>query len=321
MQFLIRLLKEWTLPIAMITGAGLYFLFHYLPALNPVKPAVWSVVDFLTPTLIFLQLFLTFCKIEVSALKPGKWHYRLLAFQLLTAGAVTAILLWVPMNTVYHTIFEGALVCLICPTATAAAVITDKLGGSASRVTSYTLLSNLLAAAFVPLVFPLVEPHPGLHFLAAFWLILSKVFPLLLFPFLLALLLRHYLPKVHRFFLKYTASAFYLWAVALTLVCGQTVRSLHQSTAPSQVMWLIALASLFCCILQFFTGKKTGSHFEDRMTAGQALGQKNTVLAIWMAYTYLTPLSSLAPGTYVLWQNIFNGYQLWKKNRGSRKKA
>ena len=29
-------------------------------------------------------------------------------------------------------IFEAAMVCLICPTATAAAVITGKLGGSAS---------------------------------------------------------------------------------------------------------------------------------------------------------------------------------------------
>ena len=36
----------------------------------------------------------------------------------------------------------------------------------------------------------------------------------------------------------------------------------------------------------------------------ELLGQKNTVLAIWMAYTYLNPLSSVGPGSYVLWQNI-----------------
>ncbi|MEO4837844.1 transporter, partial [Bacteroides uniformis] len=41
----------------------------------------------------------------------------------------------------------------------------------------------------------------------------------------------------------------------------------------------------------------------------------NTVLAIWMAYTYLNPLSSVGPGSYVLWQNLFNSYQLWKKRR------
>lgn len=57
------------------------------------------------------------------------------------------------MEEVYREVFEGAMVCLICPTATAAAVITGKLGGSASSLTTYTLLSNLLAAVAVPLVF------------------------------------------------------------------------------------------------------------------------------------------------------------------------
>ena len=46
-----------------------------------------------------------------------------------------------------------------------------------------------------------------------------------------------------------------------------------------------------------------------------ALGQKNTVLAIWMAYTYLNPASAIAPGSYVVWQNIINSWQLWKKRR------
>lgn len=321
MHFLIRLLKEWTLPIAMISGTLAYFAFHYLSILNPIKPAVWYFVDHVTPLLIFLQLFLTFCKVEIPELKPQKWHFRLLAFQILASLAITAALLLLPMNPTYHTIFEGALVCLICPTATAAAVITDRLGGSASRVTSYTLLSNLMAALLVPILFPLVHPQAGTNFLAACWLILSKVLPLLLFPFLLAVLVRRYLPGLHKQLLKYTPSAFYLWAIALTLVCGQTVRSLHQSSAPSSVMWCIALVALGCCALQFLIGKKTGSQFDDRMTAGQALGQKNTILAIWMAYSYLTPLSSLAPGTYVLWQNIFNGYQLWKKDKGAKSKS
>ncbi|MCI6725792.1 MAG: transporter, partial [Bacteroidales bacterium] len=42
----------------------------------------------------------------------------------------------------------------------------------------------------------------------------------------------------------------------------------------------------------------------------QALGQKNTVFAIWMGYTFLTPVSSLAGGFYSIWHNIFNAWQL-----------
>ena len=69
-----------------------------------------------------------------------------------------------------------------------------------------------------------------------------------------------------------------------------------------------------CCLL-FFLGKRIGGHYRERISGGQALGQKNTVLAIWMAYTYLNPLASVGPGSYVLWQNLINSWQLWKKRR------
>ena len=146
------------------------------------------------------------------------------------------------MEEVYREVFEGAMVCLICPTATAAAVITGKLGGSASSLTTYTLLSNLLAAVVVPLVFPWVEPHADVTFFAAFLKILSKVFPLLLLPFFMAWFLRVFVKKVHRCLLEFHDAAFYLWAVALAIVSGQTVRSLANSDAPVFVEVLIALA-------------------------------------------------------------------------------
>lgn len=306
--------RDWTLPIAMAAGAGGYFLFHYAGFLEPLKPAVWSVVDVLTPLLIFAQLFLTFCKIELRDLRVARWHWIILAFQFITSLAMAAVLVFVPMNEVYREIFEGAMVCLICPTATAAAVVTDKLGGSAARITVYTLMSNVLTAVFVPAVFPLVEIHDGLGFLQAFLKILSKVFPLLICPFLLAVLLRYVWTKGHDFFRNRSGVAFYLWGIALALVVGQTVRSLHNSTAPASVLWMITGASLLSCAVQFWFGKRTGRANGDGITAGQALGQKNTVLAIWMAYTYLNPISSLAPGTYVLWQNMFNSWQLWRRN-------
>ena len=45
------------------------------------------------------------------------------------------------------------MVCIICPTATAAAVITSKLGGSAASLTTYTLIANIGAAIAVPYSF------------------------------------------------------------------------------------------------------------------------------------------------------------------------
>ena len=314
---MMRFLKDWTLPIAMAAGAGGYFLFHYAGFLAPLKPAVWVAVDILTPSLIFIQLFLTFCKIDLKDLRLTKWHWIILAFQAVSALVMAAVLILVPMNEVYREIFEGAMVCLICPTATAAAVVTDKLGGSAARITLYNLMSNILAAVFVPVVFPLIEVHSEMGFFPAFLKILSKVFPLLICPFLLAVLLKYIWPKAHDFFKARAGIAFYLWAVALALAIGQTVRSMHNSTAPAAVLWMIAGAALLTCIVQFWFGKRTGKALGDTITAGQALGQKNSVLAIWMAYTYLNPISSLAPGTYAVWQNIFNSWQLWRRNHNS----
>ncbi len=312
---LLRFIKNWTLPLAMCAGTLIYFLFAEFSFLDSLKPCVNSLVDILTPFLIFAQLLLTFCKIEIHELKPKAWHGWLLLFQTCSCLLLAGLLVSCSMNEVYREIFEGTMVCLICPTATAAAVITGKLGGNASSLTTYTLLSNLLAAIVVPLVFPLVEPHADISFFAASLKILSKVFPLLLCPFLLAWFLRIYARQVHRYLLGLHDAAFYLWAVALAIVSGQTVRSLVNSDAPVYVEVLVAFAALLVCCVQFYLGKRIGGHYMERISGGQALGQKNTVLAIWMAYTYLNPQASVGPGSYVLWQNIINSWQLWKKRK------
>ena len=261
---MMRFLKDWILPIAMAAGAGGYFLFHYAGFLAPLKPAVWVAVDILTPSLIFIQLFLTFCKIDLKDMRLTGWHWTILAFQALSALLMAAVLMFVPMNEVYREIFEGAMVCLICPTATAAAVVTDKLGGSAARITLYNLMSNILAAVFVPVVFPLIELHSEMGFFPAFLKILSKVFPLLICPFLLAVLLRYVWPKAHDFFRARAGIAFYLWAVALALAIGQTVRSMHNSTAPAAVLWMIAGAALLTCGFGRYHYRRSGPWTEKQ---------------------------------------------------------
>ncbi|WP_459190464.1 transporter [Parabacteroides sp. APC149_11_2_Y6] len=312
---MLRFLKNWTLPVAMLAGALGYFIFANFTFLEPTKPFMKTLAAYLTPFLIFAQLLLTFCKVEPHDLMPREWHGWLLLFQLFASSVLASVLIFFQMGAAYREVFEGAMVCLICPTATAAAVITGKLGGSASSLTSYTLLSNILAAIAVPLIFPLVEPHADITFVTAFLKILGKVFPLLLFPFILACILRQYFPRIHRFLLGFPDLAFYLWGVALAIVMAQTVKSLMTSDASIGVEVSLALAGFITCVIQFYLGKRIGGKYYDRISAGQALGQKNTVLAIWMAYTYLDPLSSVAPGSYVLWQNLFNSWQLWKKRK------
>lgn len=311
---MLKFIKNWTLPLAMLAGVIAYFVYTGCPWVDPLKPAVRAAVAWLTPFLIFAQLLLTFCKVEVRDLSPRRWSVWLLLIQLVSFLLLAGLLLAVPVSEPVHIAVEGMMVCLICPTATAAAVITGKLGGSAASLTTYTLLSNLLAALLVPVVFPLVEPS-DIRFFTAFLRILGKVFPLLLCPFFLAVLLRRFLPPVHRFLVGLKDLAFYLWAVALTIVMAQTTRSMVEGNTSLAEELFVASGALAVCCLQFYYGKKIGTRYADRISAGQALGQKNTVLAIWMACTYLNPVSAIAPGSYVVWQNIINSYQLWNKRR------
>lgn len=319
-SMLLRFLKDWTLPIAMVAGVMLYFLYADIDCWDPLRPAVHEVIAFLTPFLIFAQLLLTFCKVRVRDLAPKRWNVWLLLIQFVSFMAVALVLMFVPMSGWLRIVGEGMMVCLICPTATAAAVITGKLGGSAASLTTYTLLSNILAAVFVPLMFPLVEPS-DFSFFSAFLRILSKVFPLLLCPFILAVLLKAFLPSVHRFLVSLKDLAFYLWAVALTIVMAQTTKSVMTGQTSVDEELLIALGAMLVCCLQFYYGKKIGGRYDDRISGGQALGQKNTVLAIWMACTYLNPSSAIAPGSYVVWQNIINSWQLWKKAKRDKQKG
>lgn len=307
---MLKFIKNWTLPLGMLAGTLAYLLFSKIAFLAPLKPFINGFTSFITPWLIFAQLLLTFCKIEMHELVPKRWHWWLLLIQASACVLLTGVLLLFSMEGLAIGFCQGLMVCLICPTATAAAVITNKLGGNAASLTTYTLLSNLLGAVMVPLVFPLVEPHDGLTFWSAFWVILGRVFPLLLTPFFIAIFLKKYVRKAHRWLMEHSGMAFYIWAFALTLVMGQTARSLFNSDASA---WLVASGGLIACILQFYLGKRIGSVYNDRISAGQALGQKNTVLAIWMASVYLHPLAVIAPGSYVLWQNLFNSWQLWKK--------
>ena len=70
---------------------------------------------------------------------------------------------------------------------------------------------------------------------------------------------------------------------------------------------LLAGASLVACVCQFVIGRRIGRKYDLKISGAQGLGQKNTVLAIWMA--------SVGPAAYVVWQNVINSWQLWKKRR------
>ena len=307
----IGFLKNWTLPISIISGILLYLIYDSMPFLSPAGPCLKKTIDILQPMLLFVMLFLSFCRIEPRDLRPRKWHVWLLLIQ--SAGFMLAAVAMVYLPDFHwKVLIEGAMLCLICPTATAAAVVTGKLGGDISGLTAYTIIINLAAAILVPVFVPFVHPSEEMSFFTAFSMILAKVFPLLIAPCLLAFLVRYLLPGLHSWLLRFPDLAFYLWGISLMLAIAMTTRSIVHSTVPAIYQAGLAIVSLACCAMQFWAGKKIGRKYGASITAGQALGQKNTVFAIWMGYTFMTPVSSIAGGFYCIWHNIFNSYQLYR---------
>lgn len=313
---IITFLKNWTLPVAIIMGVVAYFVYVNIPWLAPTHKLANEAVEIVQPVLIFSMLFLTFLSIAPRDLRLRRWHLWHILIQLGFFALLACVLVYFA-DTRYRIIIESAMLCLLCPTATAAAVVTRKLEGNPADITTYTIIINAAIAITAPALLPLAHPHEGFTFLPTFGMIIRKVFPLLICPLIAAWCVRYFLPKVSDRLRQYRDLAFYLWAVALSLAIAVTVKAIMHSDVSIEYLLAIAVISLICCLLQFFIGKRIGARYGEQIEGGQALGQKNTVFIIWLGYTFLSPVTAVAGGFYSVWHNIFNSYQLYQKRKQS----
>lgn len=308
---IIRFLKDWTLPVAIALGATVYLLFYYVPQLDGLGNRLGPVIDVIFPVTVFLTLLATFCKVDFHQMRPHRWHIGVLAAQVLLVVANLGIIFLVGDDLDQQLIWQGVLTCTIAPSASAAPVVTGKLGGNINTMTTFTVISALASALMIPLVFPPLTSTVHLTFFETFLIILQKVSMVLLLPLLLGWLMQHYVKAVCHRIASMSNLSFYLWGVSLTIVAGVTVKNILHSNAPLWLLTAIAALSLVVCFVQFGIGRAIGRHLGEEICSGQALFQKNTSLAIWVAYLYLHPVASVGAGCYVLWQNIINSAELW----------
>ena len=137
---------------------------------------------------------------------------------------------------------------------------------------------------------------------------------------LLVLLFRKFLPQWVGKVNSVKDLGFYMCCFNLTILMGETVPSILHADVSEWILVLLFVIPLFVCLVQFAIGKAVGRHYDASISAGQALGQKNTIVGIWLTLTFLNPLAAVAPGAYVVWQNLVNGWQLWYKEKYGRLK-
>ena len=270
-------LRTVSMPLGMVVGA----MFC-----RPIAALETASGGMITPSLIFLMLFFTFCRVDVRSMRLQPLHLWLLTAQIVFSVAVYGILL--PFSP---TVAQGGMICVLTPIAMAAVVIGGMLGADIVSMTTFSLLCNMTIAVVAPFILSVVGSGD-----CSLAVILARVAPLLILPFAAAQGCRALIPKVSGWVAAHSQISFYLWL----------------ETA-------LAATALVICLVQFRFGRWLGRRYGDAVAGGQSLGQKNTVLAVWMAQSFLDPISSVAPTAYIVWQNFVNSYQIYKKDRETTK--
>lgn len=295
-----RNVKTIAMPSAMIVGALLC---------RPITALEAASHQMITPALIFLMLFVTFCRVSPKQMKPSMLHLWLLVLQLVGCVGVYAVLR--PFDAV---VAQGAMVCVLAPVAMAAVVIAGMLGANVATMATYSLICNMVIALVAPVVLAFTGTGA-----CTFSQILARIAPLLIMPFAAAQFCRFVYPKGAKWVGEHSQISFYMWLVSLMVIIARTtafIIDLHDASFATE-LWL-AFAALVICLAQFKVGRKLGRRYGDPAAGGQSLGQKNTVLAVWMSQAFLDPISSIAPTAYIVWQNFVNSYQIYRRDKALR---
>lgn len=287
-------IKTLSMPLAMVVGALLCRPLAHLEAAS---------ANMLTPVLIASMLFLTFCRIEIKSMRLGWVHLWMLAIQFV--GSIGVYYALVPLFG--QTVAQGAMICVMAPIAMAAPVIAGMLGANVAPMVTYSLVCNLVTALVAPTLL-----HAFGNGSCTFAEIISRVAPTLIAPFVLAQLCRYVWRRGAEWFASHSSLSFYIWLFSLVLVLGRTTCFIIDTDAELFVEVELAVVALVLCLLQFRIGRYMGTLAGDRVAGTQSVGQKNTILAIWISLNFLDPVASIAPTAYIVWQNLVNSYQIYR---------
>lgn len=291
-------MRTIAMPLGMVVGALLCREVAWLDALMQ---------GLLTPAFIFMMLFFTYCRVDARKIRLSWMHLWLLLLQMVGSVAIYFALAWYDV-----VVAQGAMVCILTPVAMAAVVIGGMLGANVETMAAYSLLCNLVIALFAPILL-----HEFGNGECDIWQILRRVAPLLIAPFVVGQLCRYGAPRVAGWVARHSMISFYIWLASLVVIIGRTTCFLIDYEADRGVEIALAVVALVICLLQFKVGRTIGHRYGDAAAGGQSLGQKNTVLAVWLSQAFLDPISCVAPTAYIVWQNLVNSYQIYRAGRKS----
>lgn len=258
----------------------------------------------IVPPMIMLMLLFSFIDVRFTRESTGWSHLRIPAAMVAIGCAAYFLVLKITGNQDFAVM---AFLIGLTPTANAAPVITGLLGRREDYVTVSVVLTNLFTAfAIAPITALVLGSVIEIDTAALAW----KTILLVGAPFALAMILRRFAVPAAKFIHRWKFLSFYLWMVMLFTVCAQssTYICAQPDIRPTLLAEVFGLAAAMCAI-NFLSGFWLGeSRF--RRECSQSLGQKNTMLMLWIGLAFFNPIVALGPTFYVVCHNLWNSWQL-----------
>jgi len=234
-------------------------------------------------------------------------HYKILAINLLTP-----ILLYLILKQLHLPLAELIFVLTIVPTAAAVPVVAEMLNADIGITTGSLLLTTPLIALALPFLLTSLLGIGG--DISVIELVLP-IFSLVFIPMFLSQLIRKILPKLGQQLTKFGFISFLLFLLNIFIACGNASNFIQQNMADvgGQLFW-IAGVTILVCLVNFRVGRFVGRK-ENPLAYELALGRKNTMIGLWLALTYFSPMIALGPICYIICHNTYNSYQMWEAER------
>ncbi len=269
------------------------------------------------PVGIAFMLSITFIGVDTQRLRPSWMHlWLLLAIEFIGLGA------WAIARACGHPVLaESLYYCGAAPVAAASPIIISLLRGNVEFSTTAMLMSHGAFALLTPFTLPFIVHAPQMDYVEFMGVVAGQVGSVLAAPALIALVLRLAYPPCRAWAPKLSDVSLIVWCVNLTIISAAGVHRITGAGFEWADMLPMALGALAICVLGFVGGYWLG-YPKLKRECSQALGQKNTVLTLYLAgQSYASPLAYIGPVFYVFFHNIANAIQLALAAREAKDRA
>ncbi len=287
-----RQLRSIGMVIAFLIGG----FFH-----AEIAPFTWFL-----PVGIAFMLSITFIGIDTKRLRPQWMHlWLLLAIEVIGLGA------WGCATALgYPVLAESLYYCGAAPVAAAIPIIINLLRGDLEFATTAMLLSQALFAVLTPFVLPFVVHDSSMGYVEFMGVVAGQIASVMLTPAIVAVVLRLLYPPCKEWAPRLADVSLFAWCTNLTIISASGTQRILEMGYSWQQMVPMAVGALCICVFGFVAGYWLG-YPKLKRECSQALGQKNTVLTLYIAgQPYATPLAYIGPVFYVFFHNMANALQL-----------